>query len=432
MSLSKINRRIFLLGATSGISSKDHPVGGGVHVLEQLLEELPPYFSGSLIQLYGGSTSSTQVYSWGSAISLELPILQGRSLSALLHLSEWHYSHFARQFEKAATAYLLETGATGDLVIVNDISEGPHFQKLAQAGFILIPLFHIGVAEFFCKLYLRNYWRASTLCHVFLKIEKSLGRWVIPPLLQLIFTKERHAVHYGKLLIVPSEGLKQALIQCYGEEYSDKIKVIPWNFTLKPLASDPLLLEKEIQAIRQEYQLDPKRPVWMTLSRISWEKGLEILISALQRLPKPHHFYVFICGEAAYMGGKRYLEKLKKQAQYLPVFFPGYVQGLRKEAFFHLAQRFLSTSHYEAFGLTLQEALHYQVPVLSLDHHGARQHKDLLSLVQGDSRRQRIESLTQALQKKPLPPKPLPPVPMPSVGAELQQYVQQILSKDQK
>ena len=85
--------------------------------------------------------------------------------------------------------------------------------------------------------------------------------------------------------------------------------------------------------------------------------------------------WVFICGGAAFMQGRRFLEKLRRLAARLRrtrVVFPGYVTGERKRAFFALADLYVFPSRHESYGLTLLEALAAGLPAVCLDHHGAR------------------------------------------------------------
>jgi glycosyltransferase involved in cell wall biosynthesis len=86
--------------------------------------------------------------------------------------------------------------------------------------------------------------------------------------------------------------------------------------------------------------------------------------------------WLFICGEPAFMNGRRYARSLKVLAARLKrvhVVFPGYVTGARKRAFFALASVYLFPSSHESYGLTLMEALGAGLPAISRDHAGARQ-----------------------------------------------------------
>ena len=54
------------------------------------------------------------------------------------------------------------------------------------------------------------------------------------------------------------------------------------------------------------------------------------------------------------------------------VIFPGHVTGLRKRAFFALADLYVFPSKHESYGLTLLKALAAGLPAVCLDHEGAR------------------------------------------------------------
>ena len=118
----------------------------------------------------------------------------------------------------------------------------------------------------------------------------------------------------------------------------------------------------------------------LTLSRISPEKGQDLLLDALadweRRADFPDYpLWLFVCGEAAYMKGGGFLRKLQEKAARLRrtrVIFPGYVTGARKSGFFRLADVYVFPSRHESYGLTLIEALEAGVPAVCLDHHGAR------------------------------------------------------------
>ena len=134
------------------------------------------------------------------------------------------------------------------------------------------------------------------------------------------------------------------------------------------------------RALRGEFHVPDNARVLLTLSRISPEKGQDLLLEKLieweQRGDYPRDpLWLFICGEAAFMQGVRFFERLRSLAAKLKktrVIFPGYVTGDRKKAFFALADLYIFPSRHESYGLTLLEALAAGVPAVCLDHHGAR------------------------------------------------------------
>ena len=104
-------------------------------------------------------------------------------------------------------------------------------------------------------------------------------------------------------------------------------------------------------------------PIVLSLGRISWEKGLDRLISAL---PQAGAARVVIAGGDA--GGQA--EQLLAQARRLGVadrvsILPRFIDGPDKEALFAAAQVFAMTSLSENFGLSAFEAMRRGVPVLA-------------------------------------------------------------------
>ena len=109
-------------------------------------------------------------------------------------------------------------------------------------------------------------------------------------------------------------------------------------------------------------------------------KGQDLLLQSLieweragGRLQRPA--CVVICGEAAFMQGRRHMAKLRRLAAQLKsvrVVFPGHVTGDRKRAFFGLADVYVFPSRHESYGLTLMEALAAGRAAVALETHGAR------------------------------------------------------------
>jgi len=172
---------------------------------------------------------------------------------------------------------------------------------------------------------------------------------------------------------MPSEGMKEVMLRCYPTCPPEKIHVIPWGVPEPGLAGDAA-------SLRGEYNVPEDARVLLTLSRISPEKGQDLLLEKLLEWERSGDYpveplWLFICGEAAFMQGVVYFERLRSLASRLKktkVIFPGYVTGDRKKAFFALADLYLFPSRHESYGLTLLEALAAGVPAVCLDHHGAR------------------------------------------------------------
>lgn len=290
----------------------------------------------------------------------------------LARYSAREYADFCRRFARAATAEVLRHDPAHARVLVNDISEGPDFARLAEAGFHVVTIYHVDVVAYVAAMYGRN-----------LLAPEKLVRWYerIPlgGMAKLVFEKQRDSLRYSRAVVVPSESMRATLLRCYPDTPPGRIHVIPWG------ASDAGYSDAEVAAasagLRREFGLPDDALTLLTLSRISPEKGQDLLLRALiewERLPDfPRRpLCLFICGEAAFMHGRGFrkrLESLAGQLRKTRVVFPGHVTGLRKQAFFALADLYVFPSRHESYGLTLVEALSAGLPAVCLNHDGARE-----------------------------------------------------------
>jgi glycosyltransferase involved in cell wall biosynthesis len=192
----------------------------------------------------------------------------------------------------------------------------------------------------------------------------------------LVWAKQEAAVEASQGLIVPSPRMREVILRCYPLCPPEKIHVSPWGNWHSTEPADPA----SVDALRVEFNVPRNVQVLLTLSRISPEKGQDLLLESLiewerggAALPRP--LVLFICGEAAFMQGQRHMEKLRSLALRLKkirVIFPGHVTGQRKRAFFALADLYIFPSRHESYGLTLLEAMACGLPSVCLDTHGAR------------------------------------------------------------
>jgi len=289
----------------------------------------------------------------------------------LVNFGERRYAGFCGRFETAATAEVLRHDPARTRVLINDISEGPDFHRLAAAGYRLVTIYHVDVVAYVAAIYGRN-----------LVAPERLVRWYehlpVGGMARLVFAKQRDSLRYSRAVVVPSQSMREVLLRCYPDTPSGKIHVLPWG------APDPCRHhagDTKAAALRRAYAIPDDARVLLTLSRISPEKGQDLLLDALleweRRADFPQHpLWLFICGDAAYMQGRRFLRRLHALAGRLTktrVIFPGHVTGPRKQAFFTLADLYVFPSRHESYGLTLVEALRAGLPAVCLDHHGARE-----------------------------------------------------------
>ena len=303
----------------------------------------------------------------------------------LVDLSELDYARFCRRFERRTTEWLLsrrtEWNPRETAVIVNDISESPDVAALKAAGYPIVTIWHVDVVDYFNKLYLRGLVDASRITKLYERLHRAGISDIVPDVLKLIFAKQRQTVAHSDLMVLPSRAMATTLERCYGNFFrksnpvAPRCLIQPWGALGPWRVADPL----RVAELRAHYGIGPDTQVVLTLSRISPEKGIHILLDAVARLERSGRLardvVVLVCGEAAFMMGQSYLRKVRRAAARLGsarVFFPGYLSEREKPEFFALAQLFVSPSVHESYGLNVVEALRAGLPVLASDHYGVR------------------------------------------------------------
>jgi glycosyltransferase involved in cell wall biosynthesis len=345
---------IFYTAAHGGFSREGVPLGGGAAVFDHLVKEWtlrqPFVFRGITPSILGVDAPS------------------GRDL---VSFSARDYGRFCRDFEHAATEEILRHDPASTIVLSNDISEGPDFAALAARGYRVFTIFHVDVVAYVSAIYLRGRIAPETTVRWHRRF-----RHILPSIARLIWEKQEACVRYSRGLIVPSEGMREVLLRCYPDCPSDKIHVLPWGAFDVRAAEMGAPVSPE--ALRAEFGVPRDAQVLLTLSRISPEKGQDLLLeSLLDFSPKNGDpgLWLFICGDPAFMQGRRFLDQLRHLAsrlRHIRVVFPGHVTGDRKRAFFALADLYVFPSRHESYGLTLMEALAAGLPVVCLDSLGAR------------------------------------------------------------
>ncbi len=342
---------VLYTAAHGGFANQAVPLGGGAAVCDHLVEE------------------------WQRTRPFRLRLITPEALGAaapsgreLVRFGEREYAGFSRRFERAATEEILRHDPSTTVVLSNDVSEGPDFAALAARGYRIYTTYHVDVVAYVCAIYLRSMLRPETSVRWYPRL-----RHVLPSMARLVWAKQEASVRHSRGLVMPSDGMRETMLRCYPDCPPEKIHVLPWGAWSTPSAADP-------QPLRREFGVPDDAHVLLTLSRISPEKGQDLLLDALleweQRADFPQQpVWLFICGAAAFMQGQRFFERLKRSAARLRkirVVFPGHVTGERKAAFFALADLFVFPSRFESYGLTLLEALAVGLPAVCLDHVGAR------------------------------------------------------------
>jgi glycosyltransferase involved in cell wall biosynthesis len=348
--------RVLYTAAHGGFSTEAVPLGGGAAVFEHLIEE------------------------WSRTRPFELtavtPAILGASAPSggdLVKFGERAYARFCRKFERASTAEILRHDPAETVVLANDISEGPDFAELDAHGYRVYSIYHVDVVAYVAAIYGRGLIAPETTVRWYPRL-----RWCLPEMAKLVWEKQAASVRHSRGLIVPSEGMRDVLLECYRDCPPEKIRVLPWG-NWNSVGPNPDV-PGDPDPLRREFGVPENARVLLTLSRISPEKGQDLLLDALLEWERRHDFpayplWLFVCGDAAFMQGQRFLGKLRARAGRLKrthVVFPGYVTGERKRAFLALADLYVFPSRHESYGLTLMEAFAAGLPPVCVDTSGAR------------------------------------------------------------
>ena len=368
--------RVFICSATGALRTDAAPVGGGVAVLEALIPHLERA-GFELTVLTPGHADALE----GMRQSLAVPTLARSEPDRILRLNARSYATFALEWESALGRYFSDIDPTDAVVMANDTSEGPPFAALHAHGFRQMALLHVIVSEFFSRRYisqptgipisgrhLSTLWRFAEA--------RGLTRHA-PDIARLVWSKEGELARCVDAPIAPSAPVARSLANCYpGTGVAGRAQIVPWGVIGDP---DPTLREHRRATLR-DMGADPNRFTLLTLSRISPEKRIHLAIDALKRIETQspstaERIQLIVAGAPAYMGGRSYDRELRRAAESLnraAVHFAGYVGGADKWRLFTAADAFLSPSYYEAYGLTIAQALASGVPVIAAPHAGAR------------------------------------------------------------
>jgi glycosyltransferase involved in cell wall biosynthesis len=332
---------VILYTAAHGGFRESVPLGGGAAICDLLVDE------------------------WSRTKPFEFRLIRPEAAARdIVNFSERQYAKFSREFERRSTEEILKHDPNTITVLANDVSEGPNFAALR--GYRVFTIYHVDVVAYVADIYFRGLIRPETTVKWYRRMHRAM-----PSIAKLVWEKQEASVVHSRGLIMPSQGMKDVMLRCYPDCPPEKMHVIPWGV---PDAGPP----GDAASLRREFNVPENARVLLTLSRISPEKGQDLLLEKLiewERRDDHPPLWVFICGDAAFMQGAEFFKKLRSLAAKLKktrVIFPGYVTGERKQAFFALADLYIFPSRHESYGLTLMEALAAGLPAVCLDHHGAR------------------------------------------------------------
>lgn len=363
--------RLITVGAHLGYDLSTTPLGGGGTVGTHLVRRWAAWGDCRLLAVGSGSVPPAEGVEY---VRIGWRGGGKRDPSAL---SVREYARFCVEFSRGATEYLEGLARRWDptrtCIVHHDVAEAPDFARLKALGYRQVGIFHVDVVDYVARIYLRDLVPAPALARAHRALARARLDRLLPLVARLVLAKQEECVRHCDLLVVPSHPMADVLARSYPRWAPGKVEVIPWGAIGEREEG-----EADPPDIRSHYGIPGDRPVLITLSRISPEKGQDLLLRALRIWERRGggELVLFICGAPAFMHGRRYFSRLVRLAAGLrrvEVHFPGYVSGPTKRAFLRAADLYVFPSRHESYGLTLAEALAAGLPVLATSHHAARE-----------------------------------------------------------
>lgn len=367
---------VVIAGAHLGYDLRAVPLGGGAAVMNALITHWARKSEFQMIVLGPGPGRGWEGFDCLEYHTIPWNPPRKDPEVRITDLSVRGYADFSRQFSKGVLSFLeslvREVPPERIVVVQNDISEAADFAKVKRLGVSQVGIIHVDVVDYVSNIYLRGRVGAPTLARGWRRVRYL--RWALPLVLSLIFKKQERCARFCDLLVVPSGAMGELLSREYPWLTPARIRVVPWGLIDEPCPPSEVREAKE--RIVRQYLIDGSRPIVLSLSRIAPEKGQDLLVKALKLWERRERrpLVAFLCGEPAFVHGKGYMEGLRRLSRgfrYVELYFPGYVTGPEKRAFFELADLYVFPSRHESYGLTMLEAMGAGLPVLTTPHRSA-------------------------------------------------------------
>jgi glycosyltransferase involved in cell wall biosynthesis len=183
---------------------------------------------------------------------------------------------------------------------------------------------------------------------------RERGKYLIKHIYNVLFGKK--ILKGASKIITLTHHDKEELTR-YLPSVHKNITVVPNGIHFSPSSS----LDKT--AIRKQYRIDINKIVILSLSRLSYLKGVDLLLDAFHELTKLRmDVLLLIAGSDEGMLHKL-RERVKTYRIEHHVRFLGTVVGEEKESLYRISDLYALFSRYEPFSITTLEALHYRLGV---------------------------------------------------------------------
>lgn len=154
--------------------------------------------------------------------------------------------------------------------------------------------------------------------------------------------------------ICVSDAVRESLARTYGFP-PDKMETVHNGVSLSKYVPS----KKEGAAVREKLGIRQDDFVLVCVARLSWEKGIDILLKAMKQLANEHPLCKCIIVGEGYL-----MEELKEQANALNITARVFMVGFQEDVkpYLHAADAFVLTSHKEGLPFSVLEAMACGLP----------------------------------------------------------------------
>jgi len=187
-----------------------------------------------------------------------------------------------------------------------------------------------------------------TLIH--LKTSSNFFKNKLYNFIKAVYKNYRKYIYSKSDILLPLSNAAESYLKKEGvlkEKIVKSFQIMPESVLEKPtIASKPLKFKN--------------KKVILSLGYLTKRKGVDNLIKAFNQL-NANDAVLLIAGAGEQENN------LKKLANIKNIHFLGYVEGIKKANYFSIADFFVFPTHYDVWGLVVNEALYYGLPVISSD-----------------------------------------------------------------
>lgn len=186
-----------------------------------------------------------------------------------------------------------------------------------------------------------------------------------PTIFKIVKTTSIIVSKHADACVVPGIDAKRRLMRIGIQE--NKIHISP-NATPIPIIREAY--EKTNQNLREKLGIPQNYKIFLSLSYLRKEKGIQHLIEAYKWFKQDREDIALII-----IGDGPYRETLEKLSYGIPdIHFPGYISEIEEKAnYYKTADVFILPSLKDTWGLTINEAMICETPIITTHDVGARE-----------------------------------------------------------